>query len=153
MNNLCSSLPNSLLSRGDHSWVKQKPFSALLCSSPSIAQFKRQWSSPLESQDIWDLLSLELLSFLLYLNCFSFTGSLHRYLETVRLSRSSSLLVTHQMVSFPIHRYQSLIVCECILPWAQQYTLYERHCKNKSFLSWGMTDCWMLKKEVAVSSY
>lgn len=45
------------------------------------------------------------------------------------------------MISSPIHRYQALIVCVCILPSAQWYTLYEWHCKNKSFLSWGVTDC------------
>lgn len=44
------------------------------------------------------------------------------------------------MVSAPTHRYLSLIVCVCILPSAQQYTLYEWHCKNKSFLSWHVTD-------------
>lgn len=84
--------------------------------------------------------------FQLLLNCFSFPGSLHRHLESVRLSQSSSLLVPDQMVSSSIHRYQFLIVCECILPQAQQNTLHEWHCKTKLFLSWDVIDCWILKK-------
>lgn len=106
------------LAAGTHQTEYKKFQFSCTCLSPSEPDLRGSDLPLLNCKGIWDLFSLELLSFQLHLNCFSFTRSLHRYLESVRLSRSSSLLVTHQMVSFPIHWYQSLIVSECILPWA-----------------------------------